>query len=295
MSVVAVNRISSGLVMDDDGIRIYDQVWEVITNAKTDGPITVFAAGGLPQIGAGYTWTDGSDVNCIRTPKTSVKTRSEGTRRIWRLGLEFTNKQQTCQDQTPENPLDMPIKIRGGFLGRTKIATEDRHGDPLINAADEPIMPGLEVDDDQDTLVVEINTAYLSLSFRAGFKNRVNSNTQWGLSPRTIKMAGWDYELLYYGACYGYFKNVMTFKIDTDTWDQRVLNQGFREKGGVDGNGKPLYVTIVSEKDRGPLNVPTMLRADGTKLEAGGAPVWLQPEVLKETSFAALGLPDPLW
>ena len=143
--------------------------------------------------------------------------------------------------------------------------------------------------------IIEANTAYLSLAFRAAYKDRVNSNSMWGLGPRCIKLAKWDYTLQYYGACFAYFQNTLELAIDVDGWDKPVLDQGFRKKVGVDDDGNAIYETFVSSKDRGPLNHPRMLDGAGDTLPDGDPPEWLTPEVLEETDFSLLGFPDPLW
>jgi hypothetical protein len=295
MAVSAVNRISTELAIDDQGYRVYTSVWEVITTAVADGALTALSAAGLPASGSTYVWTDGADAEAIRTPKTSVKMRAEGHRKFWRVTVTHATNPKSCEAALPTSPLTVPIKIKGGWRGRTKIATEDRNGDPLINSSDEPIMPGIEIDDDQDGVTIEVNTATLSLTTRAGFKNRVNSNVMWGCAARTIKMIRWDYELLYHGACLEYFHNVLEFGINTDGWDPRIPDQGFREKLGVDSDGTRMYKTFVSEQDHGPLKQPRMLDGAGSPLPDGDPIEWLEPEVLEETDFSTLGLPNPLW
>lgn len=296
MSIVSVNRIASELDLDEEGYRTYRSTWEVITSSASDGPLTVLAASGLPAIGSGYSWTDGSDSAAIRLPTTSIKMRSEGQRKIWRVGITHSTKTKNCLTSAPTNPLAAPIKIRGSWVPKTKIATEDRHGAPLLNTALEPITPGLETDDDQDTVIIEVNTATLSLATRAAYKNKVNSKTIWGLAPRCVKIKRWDYELLYYGSCSKYFKNVLEFCINEDGWDARVLDQGFREYLGDDSeDGSPIFSTIVSDKDRGPLNHQTPLNGNGLRLPDGDPYEFLEFEVADEIDFTSLGLPNPLW
>lgn len=295
MSVVSCNRINTELQIDDEGYRKYLSYWEVITTAATDGALTVLAATGLPPLGGIYVWTDGTDAEAIRTPLTSIKPRGEGARKFWRVGITHSTNPKSCESSLPTSPLNVPIKIKGGWRGRTKIATEDRNGDPLINSSDEPIMPGIEIDDDQDGVTIEVNTATLSLTTRAAFKNRVNSNTMWGLTKRKIKMIKWDYELLYHGACLKYFHNVLELGINSDGWDPRIPDQGFREKLGVDADGVRMYKTFTSEQDHGPLNHPRPLDGAGSPLPDGDPIEWLQPEVLDEADFSVLGLPNPLW
>jgi hypothetical protein len=296
MAVTATNRISSELSIDEEGYRTYSSVWEVLTNAVTDGPITVLAAAGLPAIGSTYSWTDASDTEAIRTPLTGIKLRSvEQTRKIWRVNITHTTKLRTCLTSAPTDPLSIPIKIRGGWAAKTKIATEDKDGEPLLNSAEDPITPGVEIDDNDDTVIIECNTATLSLATRNGFKNKLNSNTMWGCGPRTIKFRKWDYELLYHGACLVYFHNVLEFAINLDGWDPKILDAGFNAIIGVDDDGYNIYDTITSDKDKGPLNHPKPLDGAGHQTLAADPYAWLEPEVMGEADFSTLGLPDPLW
>lgn len=63
MTVTATNEISAEATETEEGHREVTVLYQVLTNARTDGPLTALAATGLPLRGALYSFGGESNGN----------------------------------------------------------------------------------------------------------------------------------------------------------------------------------------------------------------------------------------
>src|SRR5690606_11373931 len=120
----------------------------------------------------------------------------EQSKRLWKVVVEHTTKGgKRCAEENIDDPLKIPPVISGSFVAYTRVAEKDKDGNPILNAAKEPFLPAPEVEDHQDTLVYDVNTAIINLALRAQFRGTVNSTPIWGLPARCVRIVQWSYDI----------------------------------------------------------------------------------------------------
>lgn len=287
-------RTSNGSSED----RTYESVYRVQTDDKLDGPITaanaVMAYIGGP--GAPYQWGNDTDGLAFAYPHpaaTQEQPDNQGARKFWRVTVIYSTRSfPTCREESYDSPLDMPARWSGSFVERLKIAKEDINGAPVANSADEPFFPAPEIDDPTDTLRVTFNTASIDLALRASFRGRTNE-TEWrGLAARTVRMRQWAWEPQVWGACFHYVAHTIELEINTDKFNERRLDEGFRTKAVA--GGVVTYSPILDASKR-PITSPHPLDG-GAKLSnadiIAGNFEYIESEVIKEAEFNDLPIPD---
>ena len=304
MAVVGTaGAISSELSEDTEGHRTYTSIYQVITDDKLDGPLTARAAAGIPAIASGYAFGNDSDpwAFCIRRPSVRLAEGGDSAKK-WHATVEHTTKpSKTCKTATIEDPLDQPPVISGSFVSVIMPAEKDMDGEPITNSADEPFIPAIEIEDHEDTLIYEINTATISLATRAKYTRSVNDAPLWGLPARCVRLVQWGWDVAYYGQCNNYIRNRLEFAIRPADrpWDFNILDQGTRIKIGfiADPSGQfdpsPIYDTVKDRKDEG-LNGPFQLDGKGLQLKKDSPAVFLTKKVYAEQDYSALPIQDPL-
>ncbi len=270
----------------DEGVRSYHRIVEVFSDTRLETPraVVLYLLGQFPP----YSPYPGDSWCRARRPSRVQRREQDKTAMIWRATIEYTNRPLRIDQQNElGNPLDKPIVVSGSFVRAMKAATEDRNEDPILNSAGEPYAPAPEIDDSRDSLIVERNTATIDLAYRAALRDKVNSNAQWGLEPRTIKLCQWLYTIEYYAANFYYIANRWEFEIDVKKWNFRRLDMGRREL--IDGE----FVPIMANDEH--IREPVLLDGAGERLVAPADPVMLESEIYDEAAFSGLPLPDPLF
>jgi len=304
MTAGAATRRSSSIRWTRDWHREYTSIYQVITDDLDDGPVTATNATGIPAYGSSYSWGNDSDQWAFAIEANASLVSEDNTRRQWYVTITHsTQPRLRCADVQRNSPLDEPPIISGSFVQFTKPAEEDKDGDPIVNVCDEPFIPAVEINDSRDSLVIEINTANINLAQRADAKDKVNSGTIWGLGPRTVLLKQWTWRKMSFGVCNEFINHRYEFEINTDKWNHKLHNVGYRHKNPfwVCGDDpEEQWRTILDGRDQ-PRHLPTPLKLDGSinDLQCGGTPVYLKDpdgfEIYKEYDLTTLpGIPDPL-
>lgn len=305
MAVTDVNKISSELAEEPTGHRQYDVLYEVITNDANDGPQVVRQASGLPKIGDQYAYGNDSDPFAACVSRGPFRIRSiEQTRKVWSVPLQYSSR--PAEGSNPENngkdnPVDWAWEVGGSFASYMKAVLKDRNGNAVVNAAGEPFIPAPEDDDPRMVLTLKKNTPSLNLATWSQFRGAVNADAIWGLQARMVRLAQWTFAVRRVGY-YAYIENNYELHINWDKWNFEPLNQGFREKIGINLDGTPKYQEIVDARGQR-VRMPHPLDAGGAKLLEGQPLIFydgaagLNPyEIAKEQTFADIfpaALPGP--
>ena len=296
MTAGAATRIKSSISWTRDWHREYTSIYQVITDDLGDGPITATNASGIPTYGTSYLWVNDSDPWAFAISATADVVNEKDTSRVWRVTINHsTQPRLRCADTQRENPLDEPPILSGSFVQFTKPAEQDKDGKPIVNTADAPFVPAVEINDSRDSLIVEVNTANINLRQRAEARDKVNSGTIWGLGPREVLLKQWSWRVMSYGVCNQFINHRYEFEINADKWNHKLLNAGYREK--LPAGSTDTHRTIM-DLDQ-PRHEPTMLDAVGVKLAAGATPIYVElPDgfkIYKEYDLTTLpGIPNPL-
>jgi len=297
MAVVGdAKMLSSEESIDQEGHQTYTTVYRVESDSRTESPITIRQASGM--LGWGSYYQIGSDVNydawCVGI--NTARDQSETTAKVWLVTVTHSTKPGSREKATgglQTSPVVDQWKVGGSYATGTKIVTEDKDGNKLINSAFEPV--SYEVPDGYDTLSLTGYSATISLSTRAQAVNKVNSATIWGLSARMLFLPQWNYEILYSGIT-PYVKHDLLFWIKYDLWNEKSFEMGSREYISTNASGKK-FMPIIAPNDQG-YQGKYFLDGSGRKLSdsdiVAGNFVEREDEVIKEFDFLTLGLPNPL-
>lgn len=221
---------------DSEGHRIYHVKW-LIRAFNTDGPANVMQSGGLYQPGDVWAIDNDVDIYAWCRPDMTVRLHqhNEGEPHIWWTAEQlFSTKppsfnSQRCNDTQIEDPILEPPKISIGFNKVTEEITHDRFGVAITSSSWEQLRgPQLEFEFSFPTIRIEQNVAtfFQAYTLPALMIDTVNIDTIWGLSRRTARLANFTAEKLYYGQCYAYYKRVLEFETNPNTFDRDLLDEG---------------------------------------------------------------------
>lgn len=292
------------LSWDKDWHRIYTSVYLTFTTSKADTGLTAVNAPNIPEYGSHFQAGNDEDpwAFAIAAQARSVESDNEKFHRKWYVTITHSTQPRIrCADFQRENPIDEPPIISGSFAQFTRPAEKDRDDKPILNSAEEPFVPAIEVDDARDTLIIEVNTAEIDLQQRADARNKVNSDPIWGLDKRHVKMAQWQWRVMHFGKCNPFINNVFEFHIGDEPWNHKQLDAGFRDLNPFWVAGDPLeekHKTIMDGRDH-PRHMPTPLDGSGAILADGADAVYLKEpdgfEIYEEFDFTTIaGIPNPL-
>jgi hypothetical protein len=300
-------RTKWGLSEDDDGHREYAIEYKILAD-REDGPFTVRNTPGLPLPGA--PWAFGNDIDVVATCKrrcqvNPVQKQDEATD-LWRAAFVFSTKpDKRCQDFRFEDPLTEPPRISGSWTRYMTEITKTRFGIPVKSSSHERFRgPQVEFEDGRPTVRVETNVLNLQLDILAIMHQTVNSVPMWGLPIRCVKLSGVSWAQEFYGNCFPYYRRILEFDINPDTFDRDIQDSGTKclygrwerpgvwrllcINGDVPDHKNPAHFIDFKSPDGTPSNVIL----NGKGLPAGVCVVWDECAAAGGLSGKMLGCPD---
>lgn len=238
-TVLGVRSRSGG--RDAEGYRQYKVKFLLVTTDTNDGPYEALQTPGLFLPGA--VWNVGNDFDpwawCLPTATVEIHQHKEGDKeRHWSVEQVFSSRPlpsnlQRCNEIQIEDPLLEPQKVSGSFVEETREATHDRFGRPITNSSWEQIRgQHVEFKINSATVSIEQNVPLLQLSLFSPMVNTLNYFPQWGMPPRTIRLANVSWERKYYGLCYPYYTRKFDFEVNADGFDREILDEGTKVLNG---------------------------------------------------------------
>jgi hypothetical protein len=304
MAVIGVVPWDTWIEANAEGHRVYKQVWHVYTNAVTDGPITAWSAAGLPGAGDSYSWESDSDAYAYCDPVPGVRLRErDKTEKVWELTYTFTTdqKRNRCSDQSIQNPINEPWKIRCSSVDWTMqpcVAYNEDHSAivPVKSSSHEPLVgKQVEIFDGSRQLILMKNLTTLNEPVNKAYERSVNQDTVvlFGetYEPRTLWMRSIQAESAVYGTCTYYYPHVWTIDVDPETHDLRPADMGFRYLVGTDKDNPRHFKEIREEGSDEVIRSPRFLDGDGNLLEKGEAVVRLRFRYYNELDWSVFGFP----
>lgn len=300
MAALLLGRYGWKLSRDEEGNRTYNIAWK-IASSTTDGPLTVAFCAGLPAVGS--TWNFGSDSDpwAFCRPEFTcepIGTDEDESTLYWKFTQTFATSKfrenERCQNTQIDNPLDEPPRISGSFVKYTKRADVDKDGNPLQYSNKEPITgPLAEFDANRPSVSISLNRLTLPITTFSSFYDCVNDATLWGIPKRCVKLSSCSWSRLMYGTCTFYYQLDYTFDINYQTFDPKVINQGFKYLKDGGNPNVPSHWTLLIDKNTGNVVGPNLLTADG-KLVTNGVPTTKTLKVYPEVNMLTLGIPSSL-
>lgn len=253
---------------DDEGHRTWTVSHLVQSNSKDDGPYTVMATSGLPEVGDLYSFGNDNDIWAFCYPSVKVSPHStvtEGTwARVWKVDQKFSTKPlKRCADESIGDPLSEPQSISGSFVKYSKEGGFDKNGSPIRSSSHEPFTGSqVEFDANRPTVRISQNVASLGLSLFSSTVDKVNDSTLWGLPARCVKLSNVSWERKLYGICTYYYTRTFEFDVDYSTFDKYVVDEGNKVLNGKwDAVTKDWQLIPINGVDPDPTNPMHFIKA----------------------------------
>lgn len=306
MAMVNLGPYAISSERDDEGYRVHNVSYKVMTDDPDDLPYTIWSSlASLPQ--TGDPWTFGNDNDawsfCYPYVKGTPLHPEEEPGYWWKLDYKFSNKPLSrCQSTQIENPLSEPQKISGSYVRYMKEAKVDRNGKAILSSSHERIQ-GIQQNAGRHNVIIEQNVGSLGLSTVCAIETHLNDATLWGLDARHILFASWSWERKLYGTCTYYYTRRFEFEVrhnPDDTFDlDDVPDMGFKELDttivGADKNN-PKHFRMIKDKNGENLASPVMLDNNGAVNTSPVATPSFRPtiELYDEANLLTLGIPSSL-
>jgi hypothetical protein len=279
MSVIEVSELyaRSGSI-GEDWKRTYSRQWQIITDDKRDGPVTVLAA--LP-VRRGNAFESGNDVdvgaycNSISVSCTGIDGKQ------WEASAEYGPFDSNV---VPANPIERPIDISWGFDQFQRVAERDVDDVAVLNSAGDPYDPPAMIDDSRSVLTITRNESTYNDELAADFKDTVNLDVFWGKAPGTVKVMMISAQIKRDSDIGWYWVVTYQFHINKSGWIQPILDIGMRQLKVGGTAYEPINVNGV------PISAPAKLDGEGRALAPGEEPVFLDFTLYEEREFASLNL-----
>lgn len=288
-ALIGTSPLDWTLSVDEEGQREYTVIWPVKTDLASEGPDVALTATGLPTPGASFNIGSSSDLYASYQRKGSAKLRDPRNKQtLWDVTTVYSTKPvKRCNTNAVDDPLLEPHKVSGAFNKFRREAVKDKDGNAITNSADERVHgPIVEIDDNRPVINLEMNVAWISLSFLSQYVDAVNNATFWGCAARTLKCSEFTWERVLYGTCNFYFHVSFAFEIKSDTWDVVYLDEGTRTK--ITGTSPAQYKRAQDRYEN-----PVRVLLDGSGNEST-TEAFLTKRVLRELDFSTVGWPATL-
>lgn len=316
MAIVRVfEKIHARTASETEDGRAGTQQWHVETSEDVRDPFVVMAAKGLPRMGNSWVTTELTDfflrVVNIDTPVKIAPT-------MWQVGINFVSP---VSDSGPEqeNPLAQRRRISFDFTSQEEQIEDDINGVPLSNTAFEPFDPRITKPTTDIRITISRNEADFNGTFFESFKDAINTDVFLGLAPGRVKLTGiraiekttQDETFVFFEVTYtfdvreagppGFYLrpkftpsagvefDLVEFPDGAPPWKRRILNQGYKEITGTDGDGL-VETENIKDNAGNQVSEPVWLNEEGKKLLRASKPLFILADTFREKPFAPLGL-----
>lgn len=283
MSATLIGPISKALSIDDAGNRTHTVVYAVYTSATTEGPISAYTCGGLPQIGEMYNVNGEVDLEAfccgptgeITLAESDVSHRKWHVPVVWKTGGSPTDRSSAAPDQHLQ--VDANNWVISGDTAFLQWAMEvDAYDTPIRNSAGCRFNPAPETEIASPVITLQRRTSYLPLITWANVVNSINSASYLGLDAYWWKCTRWRWNVEYRGNGSACIMNTVELSVKTDTWLLKPLDQGFYYIDPArpvkdDGTTNLLPILVRGELT----SEPQLLDGNGGVLSDGATPVIL--------------------
>jgi len=186
------------------------------------------------------------------------------------------------------NPLEMPWEVEWGFATANEPINTDITGKPILNSADESPDPPITREISDLVLRIRRNEAAFNPLQAAEYKDAINSDWFWGFAPDLVRCTQYNANIARSGN-FWYWQVKYEFQIRRIGWKLKIVDEGFREKTGIDSEGKPIYKVIKDDEEIS-ISQPQQLDGNGRKKNDGDPAVLLPFDLYNSLPFSVLGL-----
>jgi len=186
------------------------------------------------------------------------------------------------------NPLEIPWEVEWGFATANESINTDITGKPILNSADESPDPSITRDISDLVLRIRRNEAAFNPLQASDYKEAINSDWFWGFAPGLVRCIQYNARIARSGN-FWYWQVQYEFQIRRIGWKLKIIDEGFREKTGIDSEGKPIYKVIKDDEETS-VSQPQQLDGNGRKKNDGAPAVLLEFDLYNSLPFSVLGL-----
>ena len=257
--------------------RNYKLTYDVFTDDKADGPLTIHESSKMPFRG-GDVYRLGNDydpyaflisISTNQVPKNST---------AWKAVFDFS----TDVNSEISNPLNEPPEIELVFAQKEKLLEQDVNGKAIRNTVGDRFDDVITREDSQPILRISRNEPSSLGLFGMDLRDTVNRSPWMGAPRRTIKFQPPTLRSRWHRVIGTYYAKNYEFKFSDETWRFVLLNQGYYEKDADSSdNTKRKRITVKGE----PIQQPVALTEEGLVLPEGDDPVWLEFDGYRESMF----------
>jgi len=310
MSVLKVIPDTLGFGSGEDTAKSQNEIdkvrtrhFTVVTSDPLDGPATVLRAGELPNIGDAYaTGHEGEQglVCCRRAPR-----RDQDNPTVWRVEVQYGKLPVTTGGDDPGGGGDDPerplLEIRVGSIAKSKVCSQDIHGNPVCNSVGSVFSPLPEIEEHILSLMVrrlEPDSGRITIS---NYIKGINSAPFMGVDP---------FQAMLYDVRGGrhvsdagqlYWEVEYEFHFDADNFLVKILDRGIykrkTEYASTEPGKLPPGITFeeacerICDANNNPVTEPVLLDGAGSPLQGAQAPYYHDFHLRKERDFGALRMP----
>ena len=304
MAVVSANETREG--------RNATEKWEgaaptrafvVVTNAVTDGADVVIAGISSDATLSGAKSRHPDYPNCIVD---SIRAVPLGDGLHWTVTVQYrtmtgprgsyTMRRGSGLTAPEPNPLARPPEIRYSFMHGTTILEKDLNGAAVLNSANVPFDPPVEVPVAHPVLQVTTNQATYNNPLAAQYVNSVNSDTWYGTPPDQLRIHDIGAQRMHEAYAGGTWFWQMTIEIhrfqgpETAVpgtyagWQPYLLDAGLKKISSTD----PTKWEVMSDDSGKPFNEPVPLDGAGGQLAANSSnQVFIKFQGFQPRNFAS--------
>jgi hypothetical protein len=229
----------------------------------------------MPVMWSSYVTPAEFDLNCRVTKISSEQDQDNPF--LWLVHVDYSTKwfdpQRALQDPfnpATQNPTQRNPEITWSFQKYQKPITTDINGAALVNSADEPFDPPVEIDDSRPALTVSRYEIIFSPALAVAYMDAVNSDPFAGALPGTAKVDSITGVFVYVE---GFFLWKVTYVIHfrREGWDLQPLDAGLTEI--FTGPGGVRQRRPIQDPSGQPVTAPQLLDGTGRALAQAGAPI----------------------
>ncbi len=291
MAVVSVSEIWDGRDGSDGEKyeRDRSRSFRVRTDSQLDGPVTVLGHASIPALYTLYVGANGElDTGAFVTKRTAGHEGDDP--QVWAVKVEYSTISRDPDRQgnasQPENPLLRPPEIEFDFINDRVPALPNIPGPAACtNSAGDVFDPPPEVEKPRLILRVNHNRGQFDPLAAEDFLNSVNSQPVFGFDERKVKLTVYKAKRAYESGVV-FWPTQFEFQFNSDTWDLRLLDQGYRKLPAIDGKLQQIRDPATQQ----PITKPALLDGAGLELAVNGAAVYRTFTVLKERNHNLLNI-----
>lgn len=272
-----------------DRQRSYTLEYDINTTGAM-GPISLYlgallsSPNALPDIWSTYSCLGDIDLDAYCTKITTKKIDLKKYRAVCNFN---TLPRGRDPGEAIASPFSRPVRYRGAKLVQTRAVTSDKDGKPITTSAGEEFEEPLEQDIAYACFIATRNVASLDtwVADMANYINSVNKTPYRTLGQRCWWCQDIAISDLILESGYAYYQEEWTIAMNLNTWDEEILDRGWKVLEGDAPNQK----LVNARDDKGnDLTAPVLLDGQGKKLAVGDDPVALKKRVKREVSWAGI-------